>query len=52
MPSLPSIALVASASQKESVQVLCAELEIAGVMNLGRTRLDIGSIPVFDDLGV
>lgn len=52
MPSLPSIALVASASQKESVQVLCAELEIAGVMNLGRTRLDIGSIPVFDNLSV
>jgi predicted dehydrogenase len=52
MTTAPPIALVAGAAHKEAVQALCESVEIAGVMNLGRTRLDIGSIPVFDDLGV
>ena len=52
MSASPPIALVASAAQKDAVQVICEFLEISGVMNLGRTRLDIGSIPVFDELGV
>jgi predicted dehydrogenase len=52
MSTLPPVALVASAAQKDAAQVLCESMEISGVLNLGQTRLDIGSIPVFDDLGV
>ena len=51
MSTTSPIALVANAAQKDAVQALCESLEISGVMNLGRTRLDIGSIPVFDELG-